>query len=198
MQNFLKIQNFGQSDPKDCVFYSSPALNLYLKVSTKLSDFFQLLGEGRHILSDTPWHVINSSPTPCRKQIYAPGFNLTFSLRNAAGFRLEDTLLAKMLSCLFPISHITISSLSVTKAQYQNCNFSADVLYSFQWNFLCMGHILMVTTTTSGNQFGNTVRLHYTLAIHKLAFVPPNPNELVNAILLLWVDEFQSWALLAT
>ena len=34
-----KIQNFGQSDPKNCVFfYSSPALNLRLKVFTKLHD----------------------------------------------------------------------------------------------------------------------------------------------------------------
>ena len=34
-----KIQNFGQSGPKNYVFYPSPALNLRLKVFTKLYDF---------------------------------------------------------------------------------------------------------------------------------------------------------------
>ena len=31
-----KMQNFGQSGPKNCVFYPSPALSLHLKVFTKL------------------------------------------------------------------------------------------------------------------------------------------------------------------
>ena len=54
-----KMQNFGQSDPKKCVFYPSPALNLSLKVFTKLHDFsckdtkFSCFWGG-HILPQTP------------------------------------------------------------------------------------------------------------------------------------------------
>ena len=33
------------------------------------------------------------------------------------------------------------------------CYFLAEILYSFQWDFLCLGYFLMLTTATFGNYF---------------------------------------------
>ena len=71
-KNSPKIQNFGQSGPKNCIFFSSsPALNLRLKVFTKLHDFSSKNTQfssfwGGHIPPQTPpcarKRLTNSSP----------------------------------------------------------------------------------------------------------------------------------------
>ena len=84
--------------PKNCVFYPSPALNLRLKVFTKLHDFsckntkFSSFSSGAHPPQTPPVRaseqlaITRHQIIPqCRKRIYAPalrGFSLVCSIIN--------------------------------------------------------------------------------------------------------------------